>query len=139
MFVFAPRPAPALPPPLSSFAHGVIAHLEIQTDVDAIQTWVASLQPSDCLDVPHDGHRGRYLTREDQPRALQRQTGDVNLELDADGRPSVRLTWFGVGKSGTWGLVIGHKEMKTPPSEADMYGEQRFNLRPGIYFWYVEG
>jgi len=34
---------------------------------------------------------------------------------------------------------IGRKAMKTPPSEPGMYGEQCTELRPGVYFWYVEG
>ncbi len=127
-----------VPPPIRFFAHGVITHLDIQTDVDGIQTWVASLQPSDCVNPPRDGGPRLYLAREDQPKALQRQTGTVNLELDVEGRPSVRLTWNG-GRAGTWGLVIGHKDMKAPPSGPGMYDEQRFELRPGIYFWYVEG
>lgn len=120
------------------FARGVIMHLEMQTDVNAIQAWVESLDPSDCLDDQRPNSRQRYLARADQPPVLKRQTDAVRLKLDADGAPSVRLAWGG-GKGGTWGLVIGRRDMGTPPSEPGMYGERRTELRPGVYFWYVEG
>jgi len=119
------------------FARGIIMHLEMQTDINAIQTWVESVDPSDCLDDQHPSRRGRHLARDDQPPVLKRQTGMVDLELDARGAPSVRLTWFG-GKSGTWGLVIGRRDMRTPLSGPGMYGEKHTELRPGVYFWYVE-
>lgn len=126
------------PAPIKYFAHGFITRLEIRTDLDAVQTWVESLDPRDCLPLPHSGHRGRQLSREQQPEALQHQNGVVDLEPDADGRSRVRLTWD-ESKAGMWGLVIGHKDTKTPPSDPNAYGELRTELRPGVYFWYVKG
>ncbi len=120
------------------FARGLVTHLEILTDVDAIQTWVGSVDPNECLPVPHVNPRGRHRSREEQPEILRRQWGHVQLELDAQGRPSVRLEWF-QSKAGIFGLVIGDKTMATPISEPGMYGEKRTALRPGIYFWYEEG
>lgn len=120
------------------FARGLVTHLEVLTDVDAIQTWIGSVDPNDCLPVPHVNSRGRRLSREEQPEVLRRQWGHVQLELDAQGRPSVRLEWF-QSKAGTFGLVIGDRAMTTPASEPGMYGEKRTAIRPGIYFWYEEG
>lgn len=124
------------PCPLT-FEEGLIGRLEMRTDIEAVQTWVESLDPNDCRGDPHMDRRGRNLTGEQLPQVLQHQDGMVRLELDAEGRPCVRLTWL-EGKAGTWGLVIGRKGMKTPPSEPGMYGERRTELRPGVYFWYVE-
>jgi hypothetical protein len=124
--------------PTRYFAEGFLRRMEIRTNMDAVQSWVASLSPGDCRDDrPGRAKAGRHLGEEEQPQVLNRQNGRVNLELDAQGRPRVRLSWY-EGKGGTWGLVIGSKDMKTPPSDLNMYGESRTELRPGIYFWYVE-
>jgi hypothetical protein len=119
------------------FGQGLMRRLEIRTDIEAIQAWVESLDPNEILADPHWRSRGTHLSREKQPSVLQRQDGMVDLELDTEGRPRVRLTWF-QGKAGKWGLVISHKDVKTPPSDWSMYGERRDELRPGVYFWYVE-
>lgn len=78
-----------------------------------------------------------FSASEDLPEVLKRQSGYVHAEPDTNGRPSVRLVW-NQSKAGVFGLVIGDKDMKTPPSEPGMYGEKRTELRPGIYFWYEE-
>jgi hypothetical protein len=119
------------------FEDGLISRLEMRTDIEAVQTWVESLDLNDCQGDPHRDRRGRNLAGEQLPHVLQYQDGMVRLELDAEGQPCVRLTWL-EGKAGTWGLVIGRRAMKTPPSEPGMYGERRNELRPGVYFWYVE-
>jgi len=124
------------PYPLT-FEEGLIGRLEMRTDIEAVQTWVESLDPNDCRGDPHMDRIGRNLTAEQLLQVLPHQDGMVRLELDAEGRPCVRLTWL-EGKAGTWGLVIGRRTMKTPPSEPGMYGERRTELRPGVYFWYVE-
>jgi len=124
-------------PSQSFFAHGVVAHLEIYADVDAIQAWVESLSPGDSPSDPQVAHQSRRLRPEDRPSILRWLGGEVDLEPDAEGQPSVRLTWR-EGKAGTWGLVIGRKVMGTPSSEPGMYAEKRTELRPGVYFWYVE-
>lgn len=64
-------------------------------------------------------------------------TDNVRLELDAKGRPCVRLSWD-QSKAGTFGLVIGDPKMETPAFGPGMYDEQRMELRPGVYFWYTE-
>ena len=126
------------PVAIAWFAHGVLRRLEIRTDIDAVQAWVESLNPSDCRGDPHSGGRGRHLREGEQPQVLKQQNGMVDLELDAGGKPRVRLSWD-ESKAGMWGLVIGHRDTKTPPSDPNMYGEKRSELRPGIYFWYEEG
>lgn len=120
------------------FGRGLVMQLKMRTDFDAIQPWVASLNPSYCQGDRYVNPKGRYLDGEERPEALKRQDGLVQLELDAEGRPSVRLSWY-QGKVGTFGLVIGDKTMKTPPSDSGAYGERRAELRPGVYFWYEEG
>jgi len=119
------------------FGHGLITRLEIQTNVDGIQTWVESLNPRDWRGDPHiDGGRFISLTKENQPKLLRRQTGFVRVEPDAAGRPRVHLMWYR-RNVGTWGLVIGRRDMNTPASEPDVHGEKRTELRPSIYFWFV--
>jgi len=121
------------------FARGLLTRVDIRTDIDAVRTWLTSLDPNDCMTEGYSSEPQpwRYLSRKDQPKVLQRQGDNVRLELDAEGRPSVRLEWD-QSKDGSFGLVIGHRDMKTPPSEPGMYGEKRTELRPGIYFWYEE-
>jgi hypothetical protein len=128
------------PKPLAFFGRGLLARFDIRTDIDAVRAWVASLDPNDCMTTGYSSEPEpwRYLSREEQPQLLKHQGDNVSLELDAEGRPSVRLEW-GRTRAGTFGLVIGHRGMKTPASEPGMYGEKRTGLRPGIYFWYEEG
>lgn len=120
------------------FGHGLIARLQFRIDFDAVQDWIALVDPNDCLPAPHDAARGKYLSKEECPSILKQQNGFVWLELDAKDRPIVRLEWF-QGKAGTWGLVIGCRDMTTPQSEPGTYGEKRTELCPGIYFWQIEG
>lgn len=70
-------------------------------------------------------------------RALLLSADNVRLELDAEGRPCVRLSWD-QGKAGTFGLVIGDTKMETPVSGQGMYDEQRMELRPGVCLRYTE-
>jgi hypothetical protein len=126
------------PAPIHYFGHGVFQRLTMRTDVNAVQSWVESLHPADCLTGPHSGNKGRHLSEEEQPEVLKAAKGRVDLELDGEGQPCVRLSWY-EGKGGTWGLVIGHRNMRTPAPDPRMYGESRMELRPGVYFWYVEG
>jgi len=125
--------------PRASFGRGVLARVDLRTDIDAVRTWVMSLDPNDCMTEGYspEPEPPRYLSREEQPKILKRQGDNVRVELDAAGRPCVRLEWY-QSKAGKFGLVIGHQEMKAPPSEPGMYGEKRTELRPGIYFWYEE-
>lgn len=124
--------------PIDYFARGFVTYLEIRTDIDAVQTWVESLDPCDCRSDAYSGDRGRRLSTEEQPQVLTCQNGEVQLELDPHGRPRVRLRWD-QSRAGMWGLVIGHREMETPPSDPNTYGEWRAELRPGVYFWHIEG
>lgn len=119
------------------FGCGVVRRLEMRTSIAAIQTWVESLEPRNYPGNLPSGHQSRSLSKEQQPQVLKCQDGMVRLELDADGHPRVRLSWYG-GKGGTWGLTIGHREMNTPPSDPNIYGEKHTELRPGVYFWYVD-
>jgi hypothetical protein len=63
--------------------------------------------------------------------------GTATLALDDAGRPVVRFEWHH-GKDGINGIAIGCRDMPTPPSEHTMYGERRYELRPGVYFWFRE-
>jgi len=123
--------------PDECFGHGLIRRLNTRSDVDAIQIWVESPDFEKYGGDPRVRRRERPLRKEEQPEVLKHQDGMVGVELDASGRPYVRLRWD-EGKGGAWGLVIGRRDMKTPPSEPGMYGERRTELRPGIYFWYRE-
>ncbi len=127
------------PKPLAFFGRGLLARLDIRTDIDAARAWVASLDPNDCMTTGYSSEPKpwRYLSSEEQPQILERQSDNVRLELDAEGRPSVRLEWDR-SRAGTFGVVISQRGMKTPASEPGMYGEKRMRLRSGIYFWYKE-
>jgi hypothetical protein len=61
-------------------------------------------------------------------------TGYVNLDLDENSNPKVRLTWG--GPFAHWGVEIGMQNMKIPPSNFSQWGEYRLPLEPGVYVWH---
>ncbi len=127
----------ATPNPMKLFARGFERRLEVLTDIEAIQAWVVALDPNDYAGQPRDYFRER-LEKQDQPPVVACLNADARIELDDMGRPKLRLRWD-AGRAGFWGLVVGHKEMETPPSDWSMYGERTHELRKGVYFWSEEG
>lgn len=59
------------------------------------------------------------------------------LSTDENGNAKVRLGW-GSGMLGHWGVEIGMKDMKIPPSDFSMYGEIILPVEPGLYIWLSE-
>ncbi|MBP7052313.1 MAG: hypothetical protein KBE65_14970, partial [Phycisphaerae bacterium] len=72
------------------------------------------------------------------PSIARLQWRDSSLRRDDLGRPVIRIFLGGGGFIGHWGVVIGHKDMPTPPSDFSDNGEIRCPLAPGAYVWYSE-
>jgi len=127
----------ATPHGTTLFARGFERHLEVLTNIDAIQAWVVTLDPNDYVGEAREYFR-EGLARRDQPPVVACLNADAMIELDDTGRPKLRLRWD-ASKAGLWGIVVGHEDMETPPPDYSMYGEITCELRRGVYFWFEEG
>ena len=58
----------------------------------------------------------------------------ASLSADENGNARIRLRW-GSAMMEHWGVVIGMKDMKIPPSDFSLYGEYRLPVEPGVYVW----
>jgi hypothetical protein len=123
-------------PLIEWYTVGFERYVERRADVETIQAWVSMVDPNDFGGLV-SSRREHNLTPAERPPELARLGDAATVELDAAGRPMVRLEWHH-GKGGTNGVAIGREDMPTPPSEHTMYGERRYELRPGVYFWFRE-
>lgn len=122
------------------------AHLNV--DVPAIQAWLRTVDPEDCL-----GDRLRIRTdalpKAEQakwPEAIKtlKPASEVRLYLDIDRRPVIRLDWGGADEG--YGIVIGSSDWEIPerqPTREEMDEQSAFckprytrPLAPGAYVWY---
>jgi len=122
--------------PFDMFVRGFTRYAGCRVDVAAIQSWLGGLDPNDI--TSDGGGIGRQLAESEQPRCISRLAPRiVSVETDGRRRSVVRLCW-GSGFIGSWGVVIGHEDMPTPPSDLSDHGEIRCPLAPGVYVWYSE-
>lgn len=123
-----------LPVVHSPFTHGFAGQMRTRTDVEAIRSWLGTLDPNDYLGPQRDPG-GTPVLRSDRPRAIARlRPRYVRIQPDENGRPLVRLAWGG-GFIGHYGLVVSDAALPTPPSDFSVYGEYRLPLKPGFYAW----
>ena len=59
----------------------------------------------------------------------------ASLSPDENGNARIRLSW-GSGVMGKWGVEIGMKDMKTPPSDFRHHGAYILPVEPGVYVWW---
>ena len=145
-----------LPPPYEMYTRGFRRHVQLKTDVGAIQTWLSTLDPKDCQDQPLDMKVAPGLSYPNPPKSIpspecvsRLRPRYSKLTRDDKGRPMIRLTWG--GGFGHWGLVVGDKDMEIPetqertgqeygppdrPQVVYAPGEYRLPLAPGAYIWY---
>jgi hypothetical protein len=141
------------------FACGFKWHVQMRTDIPAIQAWLSTLDPNDCEGQPLNVSIAPGVNLPDPPRTIPEPEAiarlgraGTRLLLDDTGYPMVRLTWGG-GFIGHWGLVVGSERMKSPETQPSRwveveigqtgrkqklyeYGEYRSPLVPGAYVWY---
>ncbi len=119
--------------PVARYMSGFKRHVERRVDIPAVQTWLATLEPSPLQ--PGRAHPDIPVEESDLPASI----ADLNawgwrMEFDDEERPRIRLMW-GSGIMRSWGLVVGDKDMETPPSDLSRYGEYRLPVAPGAYVW----
>lgn len=147
IFLVAGFVAPLHASPYVMLARGFKVRMQIHADIDAIRTWLKTVDPNHVngtnagWKLDYESHRVPAIA-ELHPRGTQ-------VSLDDEGRPMVQLFW-GSGMLGHWGLVVGDEHMEIPKtelprrmvsaqgadsSESPMYGECRLPLAPGAYVW----
>jgi hypothetical protein len=122
------------PRPSNMFMCGVARYVKTRADIEGIQSWLSTFDPSEF--------RSEYTVVEkdfankDQPAALAGlKVNRATVRSDDEGHLTVRLQLNGSGLMWHWGLVVGSRNMPTPPSDFSDFGEQRFPLAPGAYIW----
>ncbi len=134
-----------MPSPMDMFLRGLGRYVKCRMDIVAVQRWLGTLDPNDCEDQPlevriapgadvHDAPK--YVVIPPSIAPLKRHHN--RLTRDDMGRPMIRIIMGGGGFIGHWGVVIGHKDMPTPPSDFSDYGELRLALAHGAYAWFQE-
>ena len=134
---------PIKPPGIRIYIAGFRKHIEAKADIEGIRDWLERLKPEDC--VVYNIINARDGSRRSSPKDLQKKEWPdvivkikpryVRLSLDVDKQPKVRLNW-GSGFLGSWGLVVGNKNMPTPESDLSRHGEFRQQIREGVYIWH---
>ena len=145
------------PPRHEMFARGFRKYVRIRTDIEAIQTWLGTLDPNDCEGQPLNMKIAPDITKPRVPKTIPEpetiarlKPRYTRLSLDNSGRPMIRLMW-GSGMIGSWGLVVGDENMETPVTELPRWkeyshgnktdrlyehGEYRLPVASGAYVWY---
>jgi hypothetical protein len=119
-------------PRFKFFMYGIRDRVKSKVDIEATRIWLQSLGDEDYDDS------NKRIPKAKRPKSLRalKRAGAL-LSADDNGNAKVRLYW-GSGMLGHWGVEIGTKDMKIPPSDFGMYREYRLPLEPGVYIWMSE-
>jgi len=120
---------------------GLRHRVESEVDIAATRVWLESLD-DELGEYTEDGVvyviSSKYFSRSDLPESLRGLKGAMAvLSADENGSARVRLEWGGT-PSGHWGIVIGMKDMETPPSEFSPEVKHIVPVEPGVYVWWGE-
>ncbi len=122
--------------PANIWARGLGRYVKARADITGIQSWLDTLDPNDCPkyapDVP-TAHRPKDIPTPPSVGGLRRYGGQV--WRDEAGCPMIRFRLGGGGFITHWGLVIGRRDLQTPPDILDHVGEVHVTLAPGVYIW----
>jgi len=128
-------------PGYKPFTYGFRDRIRSKADIEDIRNWLKTLSKEDCtgkiIDIRSYSfpYKSKWTSSIKWPKSLKVfNPGYVNLDLDENDNPKVRLTWG--GPFAHWGVEIGMEDMKIPPSDFGRYGEYRLPLEPGVYVWY---
>jgi len=128
-------------PGYKPFTYGFRERMRSKADVEDIRDWLRTLSKEDCtgrhIDILPDFFffKSKWPDSIEWPKSLKVFNPHyVNLDLDENGKPKVRLTWG--GPFAHWGVVIGMEDMEIPESDFSRYGEYRLPLQPGAYVWH---
>ncbi|TKJ35930.1 MAG: hypothetical protein CEE38_13030 [Planctomycetes bacterium B3_Pla] len=139
--VFTPVEIHLWQPGYKPFTYGFRNRIRSEADIEDIRAWLKTLSKEECtgeytaLSYGSNLYERRWPDSLEWPESLKVfRPGYVNLDLDENHNPKVRLTWG--GPFGHWGVEIGMEDMKIPPSDFSQWGEYRLPLEPGAYVWY---
>lgn len=122
-----------LGPRFKFFMYGIRDRVKSQVDIEATRMWLQSLGDEDYNEKDLNYER---LSKARWPESLKGLKHAVAyLSKDENSNIKVRMEW-GSGMLGHWGVEIGMKDMKIPPSDLRQYGEYRLPLEPGVYVWH---
>lgn len=115
------------------FMYGLRGRVKSKVDVEATRDWLKMLSKEEHDYTEFNAVRIPSNKWSKSLKALK--PGRVNLLADENGNPKFRLMW-GSGAMGHWGVDIGMRNMKTPPSDFSQWGEYRLPVEPGMYVWW---
>ena len=112
------------------FTYGFRDRIKSKADVAAIRNWMGTLN--------EEYFRINYTTRippDEWPKSLKvLKPRRVNPFMDENGNRKIKISWGAF--IGYWGVDIGMRNMKTPPSDLRHYGKHILPLEPGAYVWH---
>lgn len=107
---------------------GLRDRIESKADIEATRDWLQSLGSEEYGNA-------KVISSAELPESLRGLKGArAELSADANGNAKVSLM-CGPGIMGSWGVVIGMKDMEIPPSDFGTHGEYRLPVEPGVYVW----
>jgi len=128
-------------PSYKPFTYGCRDRIRSKADIEAIRAWLRTLSKEDCTGKTIDIRSYSFLYKSKWPDSINWpksltvfNPGYVNLDLDENGHPKIRLTWGAA--LGHWGVEIGMEDMEIPPSDFSRHGEYRLPVEPGVYVWH---
>jgi len=116
-------------PGYKPFTYGFRERMRSKADIEDIRDWLKRRDKREPT-----GDTVRYISYGWPKSVKVLKPRYVNLDLDENGNPKVRLTWG--GGFGHWGVEIGMEDVETPPSDFSQFGEYRLPLEPGVYIWH---
>ncbi len=138
---FTPYSSYLWKPGYKPFTYGFRDRMRKDADIKDIRAWLKTLRKEDCngntinLLSYQNNLKNNWPDSINWPKSLKvLNPSYVNLDLDENENPKVRLTWG--GPFGHWGFEIGNEDMAIPQSDFNRYGEYRLPLDPGAYVWH---
>lgn len=133
------------PRPWVMYTRGFRRNMQARVDVPAIQQWLDTMDPNNLETLDLDEKPGGESEPDSVIAGLRPMMSQV--ALDDAGQPTLELGW-GSGVLGTWGLMVGHRDMAIPQtrprtkevlSNGQVFyneGQYRLPLAPGAYVWH---
>lgn len=111
------------------FAYGFRERIRSKADFEAIRNWVGSLNEK-YFKINHS----TLIPSDEWPKSLRvLNPRRIIPIIDENGNRKIKLSWGAF--IGHWGVDIGMRNMKTPPSDFRYYGVYILPLEPGVYVW----
>ena len=116
-------------PGYKPFTYGFRERMRSKADIEDIREWLKRRGKKEST-----GDTVRFISYGWPKSVKVLNPNYVNLDIDENGNPKVRLTWG--GGFGHWGVEIGMEDMEIPISDFSQFGEYRLPLEPGVYVWH---